>query len=263
MLRSVCMSSKIKVKLYTDSAIIKKKCSGQLKVFTFVLVITAYMNITRLTLLTDDLATTKAFYLDVAGLALLHADESELRFRAGDTELVFRQSEGIQPVYHFAFTIPANKFEEAMELLRRKTQLISLPDGETVSDFSNWNAKAFYFYDNNGNILEYIVRYDLENASDQPFSGGSICCISEIGLVTDHVPDLAQQINETYHIPFFQKQPRADHFTVLGDDNGLFIIVIKERHWYPTTVAAEAFPIIVTFRDSLQQQEQELSFGFV
>ncbi len=220
------------------------------------------MNITRLTLLTDDLEATKAFYQGVTGLTLLRSEESELCFQAGHTELIFRQSEDIRPVYHFAFTIPANKLEEAMAQLRSKTQLLSLPDGETVADFANWNAKAFYFYDNNGNILEYIARYDLQNASDQSFSGRHICCISEVGLVTEHVSDLATQIHEAYSTPFFPKQPPSDLFTVLGDDNGLFIIVIKERHWYPTAIVAEAFPTIITFRDDLQQ-EQELSFGFV
>jgi catechol 2,3-dioxygenase-like lactoylglutathione lyase family enzyme len=239
----------------------QKKCLKQAKVSTFVPLINAYMNISRIVLLTDALAATEAFYTGVPGLQLLHSDDNELSFRAGSTELVFRQSEDAGPVYHFAFTIPGNKLEEAREQLLRKTTLIPLPGGETVADFSNWNAKAFYFYDNNGNILEYIVRYDLQLSSDQPFSGSSICCISEIGMVTDDVPALAERISQAYQVPFFAKQPRADHFTAMGNDEGLFIIAAKERPWYPTTVAARAFPLIVAFREG--QQEQELSFGFL
>lgn len=220
------------------------------------------MDISRLVLLTDDIAATKAFYQKIPGLALLRSDEGEVSFRAGTTELVFRQSENAEPLYHFAFTIPDNKLEEAMEQLRHKVSLIPLPDGAMIADFSNWNAKAFYFYDNNGNIVEYIIRNDLDNASAQVFSGDSICCISEIGLVTDDVPALAEQIHAAYQVPFFSKQPRAEHFTALGNDNGLLIIAVTDRHWYPTTLAAKAFPLIITLKEE-QQQEHEISFGFI
>lgn len=219
------------------------------------------MTITRLELLTSDLPATLAFYRDIPELPLLHADDLTATFEAGHTRLVFRQAEDIQPVYHFAFTILPGQLETALTQLKNKTGIMLLPEGGTIADFSNWNAKAFYFYDNNGNILEYIVRYDLDIPPAQPSANNGICCISEIGLVTDDVPALAAQISDGYGIPFFSKQPRQDHFTVLGDDRSLFIIVVRERHWYPTSIAADTYPTVIGFKDATGQ-DRELYFGF-
>ncbi len=219
------------------------------------------MNITQLQLLTDDIPATTAFYRDVLGLVLQRSDASSVTFSAGATELVFRRSDQVQPVYHIAFTIPSNKLEEAMAYIQARTGLIDIPGGGVVADFSNWHAESFYFYDNNGSVLEYIARHDLDNKTDLPFVATDICCISEIGLVTDDVPALAAQLNTAYAIPYFSKQPPQNHFTVMGDDEGLFIIVVKDRHWYPTGIPAGIFPTVIRFTDS-QGKEQEWRSGF-
>lgn len=210
---------------------------------------------------TGDITGTISFYREVMGLRLLNVSESAVAFAAGHTELIFHLSDRPRPIYHFAFTIPSNQLDEALLKIKGRTGILPLPDGGTFADFSNWNAEAFYFYDNNGNILEYIVRHSLNNASTVPFSGESIYGISEIGLVTDAVPQLAEQLSQDFNVPFFAKQPRQEHFTVLGDDEGLFIIVVDGRHWYPTAIAASAFPVVVGFTDH-SEQPRELRFGF-
>lgn len=131
--------------------------------------------------------------------------------------------------------------------MSERVGILPLPAGELIADFSGWHAHAFYFYDNNGNVLEYIVRYDLHNDSGRPFSGKSICCISEAGIVTSDVPALAAQLSAHYHIPCYSRQPPQAHFTVMGDDHGLLILSAAHRKWFPTQIGALSFPLRLIF----------------
>jgi hypothetical protein len=108
-----------------------------------------------------------------------------------------------------------------------------------VANFESWNAKAIYFYDNNENILEFIARYDLDNATDILFDISSIQSISEIGIVADSPLILANKLVEENNLFFFAKSLKSEQFVTLGDDNGLFIIVETKRNWYPTEQQAE------------------------
>lgn len=204
------------------------------------------MNISAINLLTNDLKSTFDFYHNTLGLPVLERTDQHVTFIAGRTNLTFTYSDVHRhPVYHFAFTIPSNKLNEAFNFIQARVAIIDIPSHGKIADFSNWNAEAFYFYDNNGNILEYITRYALQNQSEEVFSGSSIYAISEIGLVTDHIPALAQKIRARFHIPIFKYQPAQEQFTVLGDHFGLFILVANERMWFPTQIKAKLFPLTI------------------
>ena len=71
------------------------------------------MNILEIQLLSTDIPQTQKFYHEILGLEILHADDSSLTFLAGHSTLIFKKTNNKNPVYHFAFSIPANKFEEA------------------------------------------------------------------------------------------------------------------------------------------------------
>lgn len=208
------------------------------------------MNIEAISLRTNDLESTFDFYHNILGLHVSERTDRHVTFSAGKTTLTFIYSDTSQhPVYHFAFTIPANKLNEAFDFIQSRTTTMNIPSGGKFADFRNWNAEAFYFYDNNGNILEFITRYALKNSSEETFSGASINAISEIGLVTDDVPQLAKEIVHRYNIPVFEHQPAQEQFTVLGDDHGLFILVATERTWYPTQIKAGIFPVTIHIRN--------------
>lgn len=197
------------------------------------------MRIKEIELLTDNLKETEKFYSEILGFKKLNSGSGKISFRTGNSVLVFNKSVNLKPKYHFAFNIPCNKLTEALEWIKGKTEVIKNPDDEFISDFKNWNAKAFYFYDNNGYIVEFIVRYDLENFSDKEFNSDSVQSISEIGIVTDEPMKLAESFNEKYQLCYFSKGPKRADFTVLGDDNGLIVISGQERNWYPTNDRAE------------------------
>jgi catechol-2,3-dioxygenase len=150
----------------------------------------------------------------------------------------------VTPVYHFAFNIPPDKFGQALAWMESKVELLDITPGIKIADFVNWNAKSIYFNDNNGNILEFIARYDLAgNGQASVFSAESIISISEIGIASDNVTLECDELMAAYDIPLFTRQPRQNNFTVLGDDHGLLIFSSKDRNWYPTQTRAQRYPV--------------------
>lgn len=217
------------------------------------------MNILELELLTDTINETELFYNNVIGLQTVSKNNSSISFEAGSTKLIFRISKNIKPVYHFAFDIPNNKLIEAFLLIENKTEILDVISPDKIANFYNWNAKSFYFYDNNGNILEFIARYDLDTASEKPFDGSSIVSISEIGFVSKNVSQLSDEMSNKYGLFVFPKQPKLDKFIVLGTDTGLFILVEENRDWYPTHQKAKSFYTKVVFDDNGITREIEVS----
>jgi catechol-2,3-dioxygenase len=217
------------------------------------------MNILELELLTDSITETELFYTDVIGLKTISKTNSSVSFAAGSTKLTFRSSENLKPVYHFAFDIPNNKLLEAFAWIEKKTEIMEVVPPEKIADFYNWNAKSFYFYDNNGNILEFIARFSLDNASEKPFDGLSILSVSEIGFVTKNVSQLSDELFNKYGLSVFSKQPKLEKFIVLGTDTGLFILVEENRDWYPTHQKAKSFWTKVVFDNNGKTREIEIS----
>lgn len=207
------------------------------------------MKILEIELLSDDLNTTEAFYNQVLGLDTVVKDECSVAFMAGRTRLVFRLAENQKAVYHFAFDIPNNQLMEAFDWMDAKVEILEVVPPDTISDFYNWNAKSFYFYDNNGNILECIARYNLDNEANVPFAGSSIISISEIGFVVKNVSQLCDELVAKYDLPVFSMQPKLKNFIVLGTESGLFILASTGKNWYPTKIKAKPFWKRVTFEN--------------
>src|SRR5919108_1668982 len=125
-----------------------------------------------------------AFYGDRLGVELVDTGESSLAVRVGETQLDFVAGEG-QPFYHFALLAPGDRFAELLEWARERTEL--LPDrtsGDVVFDFTNWDARACYFHDPAGNIVELIAHRGIdETAREGPFAAEELLGLSELGLV--------------------------------------------------------------------------------
>ena len=217
------------------------------------------MNILELELLTDSITETELFYNDVIGLETISKTNSSVSFTAGSTKLTFRSSENLKPVYHFAFDIPNNKLLEAFAWIEKKTGILEVIAPEKIADFYNWNAKSFYFYDNNANILEFIARFSLDNTSEKPFDGSLVLSVSEIGFVSKNVSKLSDEMYNKYDLSIFPKQPKLDKFIVLGTDTGLFILVEENRDWYPTHQKAKSFWTKVVFDNNGETREIEVS----
>jgi hypothetical protein len=148
----------------------------------------------------------------------------------------------INPKYHFAFSIPNNKLEEAITWLEKRIKVIQLETGPIVK-FSNWNARSIYFFDNNGNILEFICRDDLYNHSNDEFSSKSILSINEVGLVNDSPIEFCKKIIPKIKTGFYQKGPVSEIFCALGADSGLLVVSSSKRNWFPTDQPAQFYEV--------------------
>lgn len=210
------------------------------------------MDIKEIILRTASLHETADFYGQKLGFKQVYRDAATLKYAAGTSILSFTEDVNCgQPVYHFAFNIPENQLEQAIAWADGKLNLIPVTAESVVAGFEHWNADAIYFYDNNGNLLEFIARHDLENISTVRFSAGSVLCISEIGIVCEAVSSFADELMDNYQLPVFSKQPRQDNFTVMGDDHGLLILVEQGRNWFPSKVPAGRFPMEIYLDDHI------------
>lgn len=216
------------------------------------------MKILQVELLTDNINETGLFYTNAIGLQIISRNSSSITLATASTKLVFRASKNVKPVYHFAFDIPNNKLLEAFDWIEKKTKILEVITSDKIADFYNWNAKSFYFLDNNGNILEFIARYDLDNASDKIFDGSSVLSISEIGFVAKNVFQLSDKMCKDYGLSVFSKQPKLDKFIVLGTDTGLFILAKEDKDWYPTNIKAKSFWTKVVFKLNGEIKEIEI-----
>lgn len=217
------------------------------------------MKIKELHLLSDDIKETEQFYNSVLDIPTELRNANYVSFVFGSTRLIFTQTEKVNnPVYHYAFDIPYNKLEEAMEWVKARTTLIPvIEDDNFISTFDLWNAKSFYFYDNNKNLLEFICRFDVEDQTNKVFDSSSILYVSEIGIVSKSASKTAQHLTTEYNVAEYTKQAGTDSFTALGDDYGLLVLVNDQRNWFPTNDLAKSFATKITF-DNDDNKEMEL-----
>ncbi|MBN9294615.1 MAG: VOC family protein [Flavobacteriia bacterium] len=217
------------------------------------------MKIKELTLLTNNLTETKKFYEDTIGFQKITETQTSISFAVGTSKLVFELTEENQnPKYHFAFNIPTNALNDAINWTLQRTSLIET-ENSFITDFENWKAKAIYFFDNNRNILEFICRTDLNNPTDKPFSAETILNINEIGLVIDQPLQIGNEIIEKTRIEYFAKGPKREDFVAVGNDDGLFVISNPNRKWYPTQEMAEKWK--VKGKIKVADNEYELEFN--
>lgn len=198
------------------------------------------MKLAHLQIQTNNIEQTKAFYQDILELPIIKKQSDSVSVQAGKSILKFVENYQFKSIYHFAFNIPENKLDEAIEWCKSKIGLILIKDQNVITNFENWNAHAVYFYDNNGNLLEFIARHDLNNAQSEKFSSKSILNISEIGIVNENPLELGKGLIAKHDLEFFSKNDNSELFAAVGDDEGLLIMVQPNRNWYPTQTPSES-----------------------
>lgn len=190
------------------------------------------MRIKEIVLETNRLHEMKLFYSELLEFPILEESADSLSVQAGESKMTFQNSSAkLTAYYHFAFTIPDNKSDEAGRWLQHKGISLYSKDDQNQFYFEDWNATASYFYDPQGNLVEFIAHHSLNNSAELPFEQNSILHISEIGLPVHHVAESSKRICEA----FSQEVWRGDgkQFAAIGDANGLFIVVDIKRPWFP------------------------------
>ena len=193
------------------------------------------MIINKLRIYTSQLPEQSNFYEKVLGLTLTNKTENSVDFKIGYSIFTLSQKDSATP-YHFAINIPANKDREALDWLKQRVPVLKDDDAELI-DFSNWNAKAMYFYDCDKNIVELIARRNLNIQTDAPFDQNHFLGISEIGLPVQNIEDTYRQIQAIKDIKIYDGN--LDRFCAVGDEQGLFIIIDQnKKRWFPCNDAA-------------------------
>lgn len=191
--------------------------------------------ITSLRLLTNvPLRDMKKFYVETIGFNLLEEMSDKLIIKAGQTEITFIKSEteNIRPFYHFAFNIPENKIQAAFKWQRKKTPIVHPNPNEqkdAIVHFTNWDAHSIFFLDPAGNLVEYIARHTLPNASKGDFSVKDILHVSEIGFIVENVVDSGKELIRSLKMEEYREP--SDVFWPIGDEYGLLLMIAKGKIW--------------------------------
>lgn len=200
------------------------------------------MKIKEVILYTSDIKRQRQFYKSVLGFELLADSREKISFKAGESIITFQFKEGSKQS-HLAFNIPNNSINDALIWLRKRTEVLDC-EGEEIADFSNWKAKAIYFYDADKNIMEFIARERIPVESDEAFSPRLILSISEMAIATTNIESIYNAINKMKPIPIFDGD--FNRFCALGNDEGLFIVINKNiKKWYPTMDTAYTSEFII------------------
>ncbi|SMG28916.1 Catechol-2,3-dioxygenase [Marivirga sericea] len=193
--------------------------------------------IQRIELLTaaDKMDLQKDFYVNRLHLPLIIESGNSFEVLAGNTIIKFILTSTHSPFYHFAFNIPENKIQKAIDWSTERFQLIKNGKGEKVIHFKNWDAHAIYFFDPAGNILEFIAHHTLSNSAKNDFKPEDILNICEIGLVSNNVLALASEIElKTGLTDYKSGFQKSSDFRAIGDPNGMLILSRENRNWLMT-----------------------------
>lgn len=197
-------------------------------------------------LYTARLEDIKHFYIHTLGLNMAEESEHSFTLQIGLTKMIFMRSEADQnPFYHLAWMIPTNRFQEAKAWAAARVRL-SRHEGDDETYSTSWNSNSLYFEDPVGNIMELIAHHSVHNESDRPFSEKDLLQVCEVGLVTE---DVLSAVDELEQMGLKRWRAISDTFAPIGDVNGLFIVVRKERTWFFSEQKANIYPLEVSIRD--------------
>jgi catechol-2,3-dioxygenase len=206
------------------------------------------MRIQQLTLATGNPVEQKKFYCSELGFPEIEiaGDSDGFSFQSGYTKINFIPGDK-DARYHFAFNVRPDQFESAIGWIENEAELLENPHGKgKIVDFPNWNAKSVYFFDPAGNIVEIIARAGIQRAGNAPkFSTKSLTGISEIGIACEDVLAMREWISNVHGIHDFTRQENTAEFSAMGDDEGLLLLVPKNRPWFMGNFDAVHFPLAI------------------
>jgi catechol 2,3-dioxygenase-like lactoylglutathione lyase family enzyme len=153
---------------------------------------------------------------------------------------VVRFEPGPEVCSHFAVNVPPERFEEAVAWGREQAPLI-----QDDVPFPLWRARAAYYFDPAGNLVELIAR---ERAPGEEL----LIEVSEVGLPVADVGAAVDFLEAELGLPHFSGD--RENFSAVGDDRGLFILVPVGRAWLFTDRPAADARVRVTIEGSAERE---------
>ena len=222
------------------------------------------MELRKLKLYSKDISSQFNFYKNVLGFEVDYLEKNKISISAGTTQLILEEEKKSNFIYHFAFLIPNQKLEQAIDFLEKKGLELLQRDGEKIIYFGtkeNHTGRAIYFFDEDGNIAEFIERASLNIEVEGDFNIQQIIKINEIGMPVDDPMEVSRQLINQYKIQLIDLHHLNDSFCWVGDYNGVFIVVKNGRNWLPTKLAAQSNDFWVEFESSEEVYEMEFKNG--
>lgn len=189
------------------------------------------MKINQLTIYSSNIKSQLKYYRDELNFEINNYSEKSFELKLGYSILKFEYREHTTP-YHIAFHIPDMQEEEALDWTEFNIGALK-NNGDKIIDFSAWNAKSVYFYDQDKNIMEFISRRDFFKPQTAIFSPESIVGIAEVGLVTHDVKAKFDMLQKSCGLQKYDGD--FEKFCAIGEDAGLLITINNQKKdWFPT-----------------------------
>jgi catechol 2,3-dioxygenase-like lactoylglutathione lyase family enzyme len=188
----------------------------------------------------DRVPALRDYYLKRLGIDRTDGDHVAI----GVTTLSFVAAEG-EPFYHFALLVPGDRFVAALAWAAERVEL--LPGGaidELVFRFDSWDARACYFHDPAGNIVELIAHRRVgQNGLVGDFDPSELLGFSELGLV-GNPPEIADGLGQL-GLRLWDGELTPTGLAFYGERARTFILSPEGRGWLPTRRPAEPHPVAV------------------
>lgn len=205
------------------------------------------MRIERLEIKSRNLTAQLKFYRDLLGVERCRYEENSFEVKMGYSMVKFVQDENATP-YHIALHIPDKQEGQALTWIKERVPVLK-NSNEEIIDFSGWNAKSVYFYDEDKNIMEFIARRNFFKPQSAIFSEESILGVAEVGLAVENIQQKYNFLKEKCGLEIFDGN--FEKFCAIGDDEGLLITIDKnKKDWFPTDDKAYASSFRLTFSHS-------------
>lgn len=203
-----------------------------------------------ITLQTNKLKHLRRFYQNIMAFDITDTREDRFTVKIGTSDLTFVQSEQAA-FYHFAINIPGNQFTIIKEWLSLQYTLSQHYAVDEVY-YPNFDADAMYVEDPAGNLIELIGRRNLDFLGN--FTKEAFYNMSEIALVTPHVIDVGEQLQD---IDLTLQQgivadPAQENY--LGQDDTFIVLIETGKAIDFLAAKMETHPVDITLDNGKQLQ---------
>jgi catechol 2,3-dioxygenase-like lactoylglutathione lyase family enzyme len=199
----------------------------------------------ELAVATARLDAVATFYQQTLGFAVEHRDGRVVVPVGADVLELVATGDAGDPFHHFALLVPGDRFEAARAWLDARAETLARDDGETVFPFDFWDARAVYFHDPAGNIVELIAHAGLsERGAAGDFSAAELAGLSEVGIVVDDPAAAVATLERHLGLEFWSGD--AAQLAFVGAKAHTLILAPPGRGWLPTGRPAEPHAATVT-----------------
>jgi catechol 2,3-dioxygenase-like lactoylglutathione lyase family enzyme len=199
----------------------------------------------ELAVATARLGAVAAFYEQTLGFAVEQRDGRVVVPVGADVLELVAAGDATDPFHHFALLVPGDRFDAARAWLDARAETLARDDGETVFPFDFWDARAVYFHDPAGNIVELIAHAGTaERGAAGNFSAAELAGLSEVGIVVEDPAAAVATLERDLGLEFWSGD--AAQLAFVGAKAHTLILAPPGRGWLPTGRPAEPHAATVT-----------------